>query len=167
MVSLYLLICNSNNPKFPFYSALLDSETDDLEDQISEVVPQKYKAPNPPIKRKQTKSTKQARAKKAQKATPATKSSTASTSKKSSSYTIPVEEKFPITDDRKPFVCQTCGVAFTRQKALESHARVSREFIHFNRKLGNIIMFCLNFSYTKMKPTIARYAAKLSTMRNQ
>lgn len=33
-------------------------------------------------------------------------------------------ERFPITDARKPFVCQTCGVAFTREKALESHQKV-------------------------------------------
>lgn len=30
-------------------------------------------------------------------------------------------EKYPILDARKPFVCQNCGVAFTREKALESH----------------------------------------------
>lgn len=33
-------------------------------------------------------------------------------------------EKFPPTDARKPFVCQNCGVAFTREKALESHTKV-------------------------------------------
>lgn len=33
-------------------------------------------------------------------------------------------ERFPITDPRKPFVCQHCGVAFTREKALESHAKL-------------------------------------------
>ncbi|KAG5676506.1 hypothetical protein PVAND_006337 [Polypedilum vanderplanki] len=32
-------------------------------------------------------------------------------------------ERFPILDARKPFVCQRCGVAFTRQKALESHMK--------------------------------------------
>jgi uncharacterized Zn-finger protein len=38
-------------------------------------------------------------------------------------------ERYPITDARKPFVCQTCGVAFTREKALESHQKV-----HANRE---------------------------------
>lgn len=33
-------------------------------------------------------------------------------------------ERFPITDPRKPFVCQHCGVAFTREKALESHVKL-------------------------------------------
>lgn len=33
-------------------------------------------------------------------------------------------ERFPITDPRKPFVCQHCGVAFTREKALESHTKL-------------------------------------------
>ena len=33
-------------------------------------------------------------------------------------------ERFPITDPRKPFVCQHCGVAFTREKALESHTKI-------------------------------------------
>lgn len=33
-------------------------------------------------------------------------------------------ERFPITDARKPFVCQICGVAFTREKALESHQKL-------------------------------------------
>lgn len=33
-------------------------------------------------------------------------------------------ERFAITDARKPFVCQTCGMAFTREKALESHQKV-------------------------------------------
>ncbi|CRL00943.1 CLUMA_CG014385, isoform A [Clunio marinus] len=33
-------------------------------------------------------------------------------------------EKYPITDPRKPFVCQHCGVAFTREKALESHTKL-------------------------------------------
>lgn len=44
----------------------------------------------------------------------------------------PLEERFPITDARKPFVCQNCGVCFTRQKALESHSKVS-----FAKKKGN------------------------------
>lgn len=34
------------------------------------------------------------------------------------------EPRFPITDPRKPFVCQHCGVGFAREKALASHARV-------------------------------------------
>lgn len=33
-------------------------------------------------------------------------------------------ERYPITDPRKPFVCQHCGVAFTREKALESHMKL-------------------------------------------
>lgn len=33
-------------------------------------------------------------------------------------------ERYPITDPRKPFVCQHCGVAFTREKALESHTKL-------------------------------------------
>lgn len=33
-------------------------------------------------------------------------------------------ERFPIIDPRKPFVCQHCGVAFTREKALESHTKI-------------------------------------------
>ncbi|XP_017780652.1 PREDICTED: zinc finger protein 569 isoform X2 [Nicrophorus vespilloides] len=34
------------------------------------------------------------------------------------------EPRYPITDPRKPFVCQHCGVGFAREKALASHARV-------------------------------------------
>lgn len=33
--------------------------------------------------------------------------------------------KFPVTNPSKPFVCQRCGVAFARSKALTSHMRVS------------------------------------------
>ncbi|XP_055540828.1 zinc finger protein 521-like [Wyeomyia smithii] len=32
--------------------------------------------------------------------------------------------RFPVTDERKPFVCQHCGISFAREKALASHARV-------------------------------------------
>lgn len=39
-------------------------------------------------------------------------------------YSHHYEERFPITDPRKPFVCQHCGVAFTREKALESHTKL-------------------------------------------
>lgn len=35
-----------------------------------------------------------------------------------------VEARYPILDPRKPFVCQHCGVAFAREKALASHARI-------------------------------------------
>lgn len=35
-----------------------------------------------------------------------------------------VESRYPILDPRKPFVCQHCGVAFAREKALASHARI-------------------------------------------
>ncbi|KFB47809.1 hypothetical protein ZHAS_00015764 [Anopheles sinensis] len=31
---------------------------------------------------------------------------------------------FPVVDERKPFVCQQCGVSFGREKALASHSRV-------------------------------------------
>lgn len=31
--------------------------------------------------------------------------------------------KFPIIDDKRPFVCQECGLAFTREKALLSHSK--------------------------------------------
>ncbi|XP_044754229.1 zinc finger protein 709-like isoform X2 [Coccinella septempunctata] len=34
------------------------------------------------------------------------------------------ELKYPVTDHRKPFVCQHCGVGFAREKALASHARI-------------------------------------------
>lgn len=34
------------------------------------------------------------------------------------------EPRYPITDPKKPFVCQHCGVGFAREKALASHARV-------------------------------------------
>ncbi|XP_022909616.1 zinc finger protein 569 [Onthophagus taurus] len=34
------------------------------------------------------------------------------------------EPRYPISDPRKPFVCQHCGVGFAREKALASHARV-------------------------------------------
>lgn len=33
-------------------------------------------------------------------------------------------ERYPVTDSRKPFVCQHCGVGFTREKAMQSHARI-------------------------------------------
>jgi hypothetical protein len=33
--------------------------------------------------------------------------------------------RYPVTDARKPFVCQQCGVGFAREKALSSHAKVS------------------------------------------
>lgn len=35
-------------------------------------------------------------------------------------------ERYPITDPKKPFVCQHCGVGFAREKALGSHSRVSQ-----------------------------------------
>ncbi|CAH0554520.1 unnamed protein product [Brassicogethes aeneus] len=34
------------------------------------------------------------------------------------------EIRYEITDPRKPFVCQHCGVGFAREKALASHARI-------------------------------------------
>uniref|UniRef100_A0A1L8DGK2 Putative c2h2-type zn-finger protein n=1 Tax=Nyssomyia neivai TaxID=330878 RepID=A0A1L8DGK2_9DIPT len=33
-------------------------------------------------------------------------------------------EQYPVTDPKKPFVCQRCGVSFAREKALASHARM-------------------------------------------
>ncbi|XP_059615572.1 zinc finger protein 528 [Phlebotomus argentipes] len=36
----------------------------------------------------------------------------------------PMVEQFPVTDPKKPFVCQHCGVSFAREKALASHARM-------------------------------------------
>ncbi|KAG5867641.1 hypothetical protein JTB14_006717 [Gonioctena quinquepunctata] len=39
----------------------------------------------------------------------------------------PVENRYPITDPRKPFVCQHCGVAFAREKAMLSHTRLHAE----------------------------------------
>lgn len=35
----------------------------------------------------------------------------------------PLAERFPITDARKPFVCQQCGLSFAREKAMLSHAK--------------------------------------------
>uniref|UniRef100_A0A1Q3F2I0 Putative mudr-1x ap n=1 Tax=Culex tarsalis TaxID=7177 RepID=A0A1Q3F2I0_CULTA len=32
--------------------------------------------------------------------------------------------RYPVLDDRKPFVCQKCGVSFAREKALASHYRI-------------------------------------------
>lgn len=32
--------------------------------------------------------------------------------------------RFPVTDDRKPCVCQKCGLSFAREKALASHLRI-------------------------------------------
>lgn len=34
------------------------------------------------------------------------------------------QQQWPITDPTKPYVCQTCGIGFAREKALASHARV-------------------------------------------
>ncbi|KAL6256443.1 hypothetical protein P5V15_012556 [Pogonomyrmex californicus] len=33
-------------------------------------------------------------------------------------------QQWPITDPTKPYVCQTCGIGFAREKALASHARI-------------------------------------------
>lgn len=35
----------------------------------------------------------------------------------------PIETRYPVTDPRKPFVCQHCGVGFAREKAMMSHIR--------------------------------------------
>lgn len=34
------------------------------------------------------------------------------------------EQRYPVTDPKKPFVCQHCGVGFAREKALASHSRM-------------------------------------------
>ncbi|XP_076266109.1 uncharacterized protein LOC143199875 isoform X2 [Rhynchophorus ferrugineus] len=36
----------------------------------------------------------------------------------------PEEIRYQVTDPKKPFVCQHCGVGFAREKALASHARI-------------------------------------------
>ncbi|CAH1155959.1 unnamed protein product [Phaedon cochleariae] len=38
-----------------------------------------------------------------------------------------LEHRFPITDPKKPFVCQHCGVGFAREKAMLSHTRLHAE----------------------------------------
>lgn len=35
-----------------------------------------------------------------------------------------LQKHYPIIDDSKPFVCQQCGLAFAREKALMSHTKV-------------------------------------------
>ncbi|XP_018562296.1 zinc finger protein 33A [Anoplophora glabripennis] len=37
------------------------------------------------------------------------------------------EMRYPVTDPRKPFVCQHCGIGFAREKAMLSHTRVHAE----------------------------------------
>lgn len=37
----------------------------------------------------------------------------------------PQAQRFPVIDDSKPFVCQQCGLAFAREKALVSHIKVT------------------------------------------
>ncbi|XP_058451827.1 zinc finger protein 236 [Malaya genurostris] len=37
---------------------------------------------------------------------------------------VNLRPRFPVTDERKPFVCQHCGISFAREKALASHARI-------------------------------------------
>lgn len=37
------------------------------------------------------------------------------------------ETRYPVTDPRKPFVCQHCGIGFAREKAMLSHTRVHAE----------------------------------------
>ncbi|XP_057664543.1 zinc finger protein 420-like [Diorhabda carinulata] len=39
----------------------------------------------------------------------------------------PSESRYPVTDPRKPFVCQHCGVGFAREKAMMSHLRMHSE----------------------------------------
>lgn len=35
---------------------------------------------------------------------------------------------YPVIDDSKPFVCQQCGLAFSREKAMLSHTKVKKSF---------------------------------------
>lgn len=34
------------------------------------------------------------------------------------------QQQWPVTDPTKPYVCQSCGLSFAREKALASHARI-------------------------------------------
>ncbi|KAL7294133.1 hypothetical protein TKK_0012162 [Trichogramma kaykai] len=36
----------------------------------------------------------------------------------------PLSPRYPVIDSTKPYVCQTCGISFAREKALASHARI-------------------------------------------
>lgn len=40
------------------------------------------------------------------------------------SYAQSMEERYPVTDANRPFVCQHCGVSFAREKALIAHSRL-------------------------------------------
>lgn len=35
------------------------------------------------------------------------------------------EQRYPVIDPARPFVCQKCGVSFAREKALLSHSKVN------------------------------------------
>lgn len=39
------------------------------------------------------------------------------------------EQRFPVIDPTRPFVCQKCGVSFAREKALLSHSKVKKNFV--------------------------------------
>jgi len=43
-------------------------------------------------------------------------------------HTMDTSSRFPVLDESKPFVCQQCGLAFAREKALVSHIKVSYIF---------------------------------------
>lgn len=47
-------------------------------------------------------------------------------SAQSGSAEPPPQPNYPILDDKKPFVCQQCGLAFAREKALVSHTKNHR-----------------------------------------
>lgn len=40
---------------------------------------------------------------------------------------------FPVIDDSKPFVCQQCGLAFSREKAMVSHTKVNYDNIEIRQ----------------------------------
>lgn len=72
-------------------------------------------------------------------------------------HSMSLEPRFPVTDPRKPCVCQHCGVGFAREKALASHARVSTYIRYFIYK-GIIVVIILYYRFTE---EILRLNAKL------
>lgn len=38
------------------------------------------------------------------------------------------EQRYPVIDPTRPFVCQKCGVSFAREKALLSHSKVKSSY---------------------------------------
>lgn len=43
------------------------------------------------------------------------------------------EQRYPVIDPTRPFVCQKCGVSFAREKALLSHSKVKFFFVFLHR----------------------------------